>query len=366
MTKLSPLRHSAVRWRRWLILGVTVLLGSLTGLLVLEPLSRPAGINSVQSPERHGQGGPASHSSGFPSSQGSAVPITAEQLTIEAKQVAARLVTQFPDNPHALTLAGSVYHAFGEQAAADRCWEKSLSIDPDLAPTSQRMGEAAWERGEYDLAVSHLRRAVAADPSSASQLAFLLADSLMNLGSTEEAISVLEQAARQDALSLDAVFLLGHGYLQLGQYHKARDQFMAGLSIEPASSKIHFGLATVYARLGQLEDSRKHREQYAKLKFQKLDETVDQRASLRGMDLGDMRPFAVRTYVNAGKIHASQDDIRRAEAYWFRAFEIDPRNPEPRSWLELLYTQEGRQEEAARIRQVGSSAQNPPKELHDE
>jgi tetratricopeptide (TPR) repeat protein len=281
-------------------------------------------------------------------------------------QVADRLVEQFPESPHALTLAGSIYHAFGEQASADRCWEKSLTIAPDFAPTSQRMGEAAWERGEYDLAVSHLRRAVAADPSSISPLTFFLAESLMNLGNTGEAIDVLEQAARQRRLSVDETSLLGHGYLQMGQYDKARDRLVAGLQIDPASSKIHFGLATVYARLGQLEASRKHREEYARLQSQKLDMTTGQRGSLRAGDLGNLHPFALMTYVNAGKIHAAQGDIRQAEKYWLRAVEVDPQHPEPRRWLELLYQQEGRQEEAACIRQGANSGQDPSKEARDE
>jgi tetratricopeptide (TPR) repeat protein len=326
----GPLRDFVVRWRKSLVLALAVATGTLVGLVVFEPLSRP--IETSQQRKQYGL-----DSSGSVRNTASSAPVTAEGLTDEANQIAQRLLERFPGSPQALTLAGSIYYAFGDQAAADRCWEESLSIDPDFAPTSQRMGEAAWERGQYDRATSHLLKAIETDPSLTPAVAFLLADSLMNTGSPQEAVDALEQADAQGPLSVDATFLLGYGYLQTGQHDKAKDCFAAGLLIDPTSSKIHFGLATVYARLGQAEESRKHREEYAKLKAQKLDQTTSQRSSLRSTELGDMRPFAVQTLVNAGTIHASHGDLRQAEEYWVRAAQLDPQHREATRWLELLY-----------------------------
>ena len=330
----GPLRDFVFRWRKSLVLAFAVATGTFTGLLVFEPFSRPTDRSRQR--KQHGP-----DPSTLPGNTASSASVTAEGLTAEANQVAQRLLERFPESPQALTLAGSVYYAFGDQAAADRCWEDSLSIDPDFAPTSQRMGEAAWERGDYGRAVSLLRKAIDADPSLTPAVAFLLADSLMNAGSPQEAVDALEQADGQGSLSVEGTILLGHGYLQTGQYDKAKDRFAAGLLMDPGSSKIHFGLATVYARLGQAEESRKHREMYAKLKTQKLDQTTSQRSSLRSTELGDMRPFAVQTYVNAGTIHASHGDIRQAEAYWVRAVELDPQHPEATRWLELLDAEGG-------------------------
>lgn len=357
MSDRGAVRGATSSWRRRCTLAVAVVICTGVGLVLLEPLSRPREIDLVQGLGQQKQRDGPTSSSDFPPNILSTRPMTAQQLAAEAKEVADRLLERFPDSPPALTLGGSVYYAFGDETAAERCWEKCFTIDADFAPAWHRMGEAAWEHGEYDKAASHLRRAIDADPGLNRTLAFILADSLMSFGNTEEAINVLEQGAHDSPQSLDELFLLGHAYLQVGQYQKAKDQLKAALLIDPGSSKVHFGLATVYARLGEAEESRKHREDYAKLKSQELDETTRLRASLRGLDLGDVRPLAVRCYLNAGKIYAAHGDVLQAEKYWLRAAAVDPQHPEPRAWLAVLYTEQGRREEALRVRQGGNLAQ---------
>lgn len=291
----------------------------LAGLVLLELLSRP----------RRADDSPAAVFSGM--------PLTSEQLAAEMGEVADRLLERFPESPQALTLGGSIYYALGDQGAADRCWEKALRIDSHFAPASLRLGEAAWERGEYETAVSHLRRAIDAGRALDSASEFMLADSLMSSGKTAEAIDLLEEAVRERRLSLGGTFLLGHGYLQVGEYQRARDLFEAALRIDPASSRVHFGLATVYGRLGEAEASQRHRQEYAELKSRELDDRSDGRAALRELDLGDLRPLAVTSYLNAGILYASHDDLLQAEKYWRRAVEVDPEHPEAKKWLGVLH-----------------------------
>jgi tetratricopeptide (TPR) repeat protein len=326
------------------------------GVVLLAILSPPREIGVTDGPfqQTHSQG-PALSPEPL-ADISSTGPMTAEQLVAEANDVADRLLEAFPDSPQALTLGGRIYYAFGDENRASRCWEKCLEIDPGFAATWHVKGEAAWEQGDYEKAADYLARAIDADPRLHRKLAFVLADSLMSSGNTEEAIGVLEQAAEDGALSLDSLFLLGHAYLQLGQYQKARDRFNAALVIDPESSKVHFGLATVYARLGEPEESRKHREEYAKLKSQSLEETTRLRASLRGADFADVRPLAGKCYVNAGKIYALHGNVLEAEKHWLRAAAVDPSNPEPRALLGVLYTEQGRQEDAVRVRQGGDFA----------
>jgi len=119
----------------------------------------------------------------------------------------------------------------------------------------------------------------------------------------------------------------------------------------------------VYARLGQPETSRKHREEYAKLKTQDLAETGHLRASLRHVDFANVRPLAGKCYLNAGKVYALHGKIQEAEQHWIRAVALDPQNPEPRTLLAVLYSEQGRREEAIRVQRGGGLSRPHPEGL---
>ena len=222
----------------------------------------------------------------MPPPHGQVQPVTPEQLVAEARQLADRLLEAFPDSPQALTLGGRIYYAFGDEPSASQCWERSLQLDPEFAATWHVIGEAAWERGDYAGAAEQLRKTIEADPRLHAKLAFALADSLLNSGRAEDAVAVLEPPADKGPLSLDGLLLVGHAYAQLAQYEKAKDRFEAALALDPRSSKAHFGLATIYARLQRPEQANKHRQEYAELKKQDFANTERLRGSLRNTDLG--------------------------------------------------------------------------------
>ena len=332
---------------------VAILVCAAIGVALIDCLTHPDDAGSVgrSAPQQEPGSPAASHT--VPPPHGQVEPVTPEQLVAEARQLADRLIEAFPDSPQALTLGGRIYYAFGDEPSARQCWERSLQLDPEFAATWHVIGEAAWERGDYAGAAEQLRKAIEADPRLHAKLAFALADSLLNSGRAEDAVAVLEPPADKGPLSLDGLLLVGHAYAQLAQYEKAKDRFEAALALDPRSSKAHFGLATIYARLQRPEQANKHRQEYAELKKQDFANTERLRGSLRNTDLGNVRPLAGRCHLNAGKVYALNGNLVEAEKLWLRAAALDPRNPEPRTLLGLMYSEQGRAEEAVRIQQAG-------------
>lgn len=266
----------------------------------------------------------------------------------EARELAERVAASYPASAQALALVGRIHYAFGDVAKAEQSWETSLKLNPEYAEAWSALGEAAWEHGRFDSAASHLAKALAVKPELDVKKRFFLADSLMNLGKAEEAIGVLNAAARDQPLPPFGLFLLAHAQLELGRDEEAVKQFEALLAGDPASPNVHFGLARAHARLGHAELARKHREEYARLKQKELADGAQLRSDFRKVDWGDPRPLVRECYLNAGRIHATHGSLAQAEKDWLRALELDPLSGEARKLLAALYRQQGRVAEAFR------------------
>jgi tetratricopeptide (TPR) repeat protein len=265
------------------------------------------------------------------------------------------LVERFPDDPHALTLAGRINYAFGDEAAAGKCWEQCLTLHPNFAAAWSAQGETAWEKGDYENAVRHFRSAINADPALQVQLAYMLSDCLLNLGKPREAGDELELATQQVPHTPDSRLLLATILLQLREHQKAKDQFDLVLAEDPESSKAYFGLATAHARLGQPDEAEKYRQEYARRKADQLADTRRFRAEYRGVDLADVHPVASDCYVNVGRIYAVHGDLHSAEKHWLRAIELAPQNVEARMLLRRLYGEQGRGDGSLRLEEGGAS-----------
>lgn len=271
---------------------------------------------------------------------------TPEQLVAEAKQLAKRLLTTLPDNPQALVLAGRVYYAFNDVTRADDCWQTCLQRHPEFAEARCAVAEAAWEHGDFEQAAQQLNAVFAANPQLDQKQVFFLADALMNVGRSPEAVTVLERSAKHRSLPPFGLFLLGHAYAESGEYEKARQQFVAVLATDRQSANAHFGLATVYTQLGELEKAGEHRAQYAEQRKDELAESARLRPEMRKADWADPIPVVREAYLNAGKVFAGLNKLDETEAFWLRAAELDPASPRPRQLLALLHADQSREAEA--------------------
>jgi len=280
----------------------------------------------------------------------SADPLGAATLTIESVQreeleVAAELIRAFPGNPDPLGLMGVVYYARGNSTEATKYWKKCLELDPNRADVYDSMGIVAALKSEPEEAVALFREALRRR-SKAPGVRVHLARALLLQGKVQEAAAALEEEIEIAPRSERAHRMLGQARLRLKEYDQAERSFLTSIDIRPHREG-YFGLATVYARLGRKEESRRQMEKFKEAKDK------DVQARIRKVnafdDLDTVRRSAARTCTDVGDVYRRQGFLRTAEKLWRRAAELNPENTACRVKLVLEYMRQGANGKALQI-----------------
>jgi cytochrome c-type biogenesis protein CcmH/NrfG len=330
--------------RRWT--SVVVVVACLAvGLVLLERLSRP-----VSRPEENHavpQAAPSEKRTSPPASY--AAPATDQELITQTKKVGDRLVEDFPDDPAAITLAGHICWALDEPTRAVATWTKCTESHPDFSPGWAALGMDALKKGDFGKAAQCYEHAYRLTPKMAEGDLFMMVGALMNAGKPEKVVAVLEPLRKTQPNSIRAVVALGQAYLHLKEYEKAKKELLSAVAMDPRSANVHFALAQVFARLGDEANARKHQEEYAKLKSAEIASSDGVRADRLKADLVDLRPHAARLLTWTAKIYAFHDRLDVAEQLWGTSLAVDPTNAETRGLLGMLYSSQGRGEEASEV-----------------
>jgi tetratricopeptide (TPR) repeat protein len=313
----DPRQAGGKRWAggRW-PLAVLVAVAVAIGGIVLERLSRPA-ANPPQPPQAR-QAQPSELPGRFPEKSPAAASPTIEQLKPEGERLAARLIESFPDQAEALLIAGTVYDVLHDAAKAGDCYEKALRLNPGSAQACFLLGRLARQLGDSQKAVSYLRKAFAADPEL-GDVQLCLGDSLQLLGEAKEAIAVLEQGKGVARFGAVGQFVLGQAYLQSGNCGKARHCYETAVRLDPGFTNAHYGLAKVFARLGQEDKAREHREIVTRLREELLAGGGPSRAGQIERDTAELQSKFAFCYLMAAELHRRQGQAATAEEFLRRA-----------------------------------------------
>jgi len=287
------------------------------------------------------------------------VPATDQELIAQTKKIGDRLVEDFPEDPRAITLAGHICWALDEPARARASWEKCTQLHPDYAAAWTALGMDAFRKGDFDKAARCLENAYRLTPKMADGDLFMMTDALISTGRPEEVVAVLEPLRKTQPASARAAVALGHAYLQLKEYEKAKKELLEAVALDPRSAEAHFALAQAFARLGDEPNARKHREEYAKLKAMEMAGSDRMRVDRLKTDLVDPYPLAARFLTWTAEIYAFHGRVDQAEQLWVTSLAIDPTNAETRSLLEMLYSAQGRGEEASEVSRGRGRVQAP-------
>jgi adenylate cyclase len=132
--------------------------------------------------------------------------------------------------------------------------KKGLSLEESNAGPHRLLGTCYLFQGEYDLAISELRRAIELNPNS--PLGYhALGMGLLYTGLTDDAIKALETALRLNPNKNNTNFFLGLGYYLRERYDDAIRVLKRGLSREYNFVELHIAIAASYAQAGRLEDA---------------------------------------------------------------------------------------------------------------
>ena len=186
-----------------------------------------------------------------------------KKATAEAKQLGEKAVELDPEYARAHNMLGWVHYReveAGWGGDVDRSLElafqharKSWELDPSDYWSHWLLGLLYLHQGEHDQAMAAYERARELNPNDVDLQADI-AWPLTLVGRAEEAIAAVNQAIRRKPnLPQYFIWTLGQAYRDAGQYQDALST-LKGLT-EPAPG-VHRTLASVYVRLGRVEEAR--------------------------------------------------------------------------------------------------------------
>ncbi|MEM9555272.1 MAG: tetratricopeptide repeat protein [Acidobacteriota bacterium] len=140
-------------------------------------------------------------------------------------------------------------------AEAETSLRRALALAPESTRALAALAEAEEGLGRRDAAEQHARSALAALAASREASSTAPGDSAL---SPSPAVTAASAAAT-------AHFVLGRLHMQAGEHAAARDAFLRALATADDAAKVHYQLSLAYARLGDHELSRLHRDDYTRL-----------------------------------------------------------------------------------------------------
>jgi tetratricopeptide (TPR) repeat protein len=225
-------------------------------------------------------------------------------LAEQARAAVDRARRLGPDRPEVMHALGNYQRAvLRDQAQASRTFEAGLKLAPGNVDLIGSIASIEFARGNWEQAVSHLQRAAALDPRSAT-VARRLAYALLCLRRYPEA-----EAAQVQALSLaptDLAAILQGAMLALAQGDRARAERIArnpSAGVKSSEQAYYFAR---FEELGWLLDDRQQREVLALGPDAFDDDRAPWAAVLSQLHAMRGRPDLARAYADSARMAYEQ------------------------------------------------------------
>jgi protein O-GlcNAc transferase len=201
---------------------------------------------------------------------------------------------------------------------------RAYQLTPENATVALEYGRALAAAGQDEQAIPVLEQA-AKEEASSTAAAYQLGLVLQRSNRLEEAITLLEKAATAEPQNAEALTNLGMALSQAQRAKEAVPILQRAVKLTPENVTAHQDLAAAFIQLSQFEDA------------------VEQlRAALK------LAPDAPQLHYNLGLALKMEDDAVGAIPELETAQKLDPAAPEPPYILGVLYMQAGRYADAAR------------------
>jgi len=121
-----------------------------------------------------------------------------------------------------------------------------------LSNSALSRGIDFYQKGNYDAAVKEFQRSIALSPNSSyTQTSYdYMAQSLLNLNRTDDAIKAYKQATKHDPTNDSYHVNLGKIYFSVGRYDDAAAEFNQAVRINPTSTLNWYSLGQAYEQTG--------------------------------------------------------------------------------------------------------------------
>jgi tetratricopeptide (TPR) repeat protein len=285
--------------------------------------------------------------------------MTDRELIAQTTKIGDRLVEDFPQDPQAVTLAGHIWWALDEPSRAVAAWKKCTQLSPDHAPAWTSLGMEAFRNGDFDQAVQCYEHAYRLSPAMSEWDLSMMTQALLNTGKPERVVAIWEPLRSARPALAGVRVTLGHAYLQLNQYQKAKQELLAAVAIDPRSARAHFALAQALARLGDEASARQHREEYSRLKAVEMTSAGRKYFARLKADMVELRPTAARLLAWTGEVYALHGRADEAQGFWAASLSVDPNCAQARRHLGMPPAAQGPAREAGETATQGGPAQAP-------
>ena len=261
-------------------------------------------------------------------------------LTQELLDTAFRLAKDYPGRVEPLYVIGLVHQRTGRGAEACEYWRKCLDLNPRYADAYLGLAEVSFDKGEYEQTLALYQKGLSIynhDP----EIPINIGKTLIFLGRCDEAVRVLEQHLIEYPQAAPAHIYLGKAHLLEKQHEKAKSHYEKALQYDPNDEKAHYGLAIVYAKLGDEEKSDEHRRRFASLKSGSLSNLNERFRTYDDVRL--VRRNAAFVYLKIGICHEICGNRAKAEEF-LNLVEMDDWDKATGVFEKLYGRYEGREE----------------------
>jgi tetratricopeptide (TPR) repeat protein len=155
-----------------------------------------------------------------------------------------------PDTPIALVLLARCRLAKGDTENAKKALSDALGIDDSARDAHLLLGRIAFEELSFGQAAAHYEKALGSDPGR-ENVYFELARAYVACGSTDKAITTLEEAIEAGIGGIDLIKCLGVLRIKKRDFDGAIEVYRQVLAREPHDQEAAARLAGLYHTIGK-------------------------------------------------------------------------------------------------------------------
>lgn len=242
-----------------------------------------------------------------------------------------RVLQQFPDQPDAVHLLGTIALTRGDAPEARSWIEKAVAARPDHPVFRANLAEACRLAMDWENAIAHAREALALRPNYATAWR-TLAKTFFSQGRTSDSLAAWEFAHQCEPGSVPTLLEWGHALGADGRHDEMIERFVAARSLDPNDSLAALTLGATLMESGRFEEALPslewaaqvgsanpecwHQLGFAYRRLDRLDDAIG--AWERALAL---MPAAANIHTNLGNALRERGDLSRAVIHFRRAVE---------------------------------------------
>ena len=260
-------------------------------------------------------------------------------------RLAETLIEDFPGDENPLVIMGEVCRSHGNVVEALNFYKRALKINPMRPDVYAIMGELSAKDGKFAESIAHLRKVLDMQPQIPG-IRGRIGELFMKLGDLDKAIESFEGEV-QIVPSADGYFLIGQSYLMQKESEKAKENYEAAIKMDPEHARAHYGLATVYVKLGNQDKAKEYSAKFRKLKAEAREDLIAARTM--SDDIIQARKNSAVSYIKAGQMYRSGGKLQKAEELLEHAARLNPENVGCLLELAFLYRETNKQSKVEEI-----------------